>query len=52
MNAFGWIRQHHDAISVASGVILVGFGALLVTGLWNQVLSPVLRLVNGFEPPI
>ena len=52
MGAFGWIRRHHDAISVVSGTILVAFGALLVSGLWNEVMSPVLRLVNRFEPPI
>jgi hypothetical protein len=52
MGAFGLIRRHHGVISVVSGAILVAFGGLLVTGLWDDVLSPVLPLVNRFEPPI
>ena len=52
MGAFGVICRHHDTIGVVSGAILVAFGALLVSGVWNQVLSPVLRLVDRFEPPI
>ena len=52
MGAFGAIRRHHNTISVVSGAILVAFGVLLLTGLWTQVMSPVLRLVNRFEPPI
>jgi cytochrome c-type biogenesis protein len=57
--AAGWlagsmdvIRRHHDAISAVSGVVMVTIGLLLVTGVWVRLLSPFLRLVNRFEPPI
>lgn len=52
MRAFDVMRRHHDAISVASGAVLVAVGVLLVTGLWTQLLSPLFRVINGFEPPI
>jgi cytochrome c-type biogenesis protein len=52
MGAFGAIRRHHDTINIVSGVVLVTIGVLLLTGLWTQILSPVLRLENRFEPPI
>jgi cytochrome c biogenesis protein CcdA len=31
---------------------LAAIGLLLVTGAWVRVMSPLLRLVNSFEPPI
>ncbi len=46
------LKRHHETISVVSGVIMVSIGLLLVSGLWLQILAPVLRLVNRFEPPI
>jgi cytochrome c-type biogenesis protein len=52
MGAFDAIRRHHDTINLISGGILVAIGVLLVSGLWTQILSPVFRLVNRFEPPI
>lgn len=30
--AFGWVKRHFLAISVASGLLLAGFGVLMVTG--------------------
>jgi hypothetical protein len=32
--------------------MLVAIGLLLVTGAWVRVMSPLLRLVSSFEPPI
>lgn len=52
MRAFDVIRRHHDRISVASGVVLLAIGVLLVTGLWTRLLAPVFQLINRFEPPI
>lgn len=52
MGALDLLKRHHEAISLVSGVIMVAIGLLLVSGLWVQVLSPLLRLVNRFTPPI
>lgn len=52
MGALDILKRHHDTISLVSGVIMVSIGLLLVSGLWVQVMAPVLRLVNRFEPPI
>jgi cytochrome c-type biogenesis protein len=42
------------AFSMGLGVpfVLIVVGALIVSGAWVRVLSPLLRLVNSFEPPI
>jgi len=48
----GFLQRHYRAIAGVSGSMLVAIGLLLVTGAWVRVMSPLLRLVNSFEPPI
>ncbi|MBA3364154.1 MAG: cytochrome c biogenesis CcdA family protein [Actinomycetota bacterium] len=52
MRRLGVLQRHHRAISGLSGSLLVAIGLLLVTGAWVRITSPLLRLVNSFEPPI
>jgi cytochrome c-type biogenesis protein len=52
VGALDVLKHHHDAISFGSGLVMVVIGLLLITGAWLQVMSPVLRLVNRFEPPL
>ncbi len=52
VGALDVLRRHHETISVVSGAVMVVIGLLLVSGLWVRLLSPVLRLVNQFQPPI
>lgn len=52
MGALDVLKRHHDAISFASGLVMALIGILLISGAWVRVMSPVLRLVNSFEPPL
>lgn len=52
MRRLGFLQRHYHAIAGVSGSVLVVIGVLLVTGAWVRVMSPLLRLVNSFEPPI
>jgi len=52
MRRLGFLQRHYRAIAGVSGSVLVAIGLLLVTGAWVRVISPLLRLVNSFEPPI
>lgn len=52
MGAFRFFSRHYRVFAAISGVIMVAIGVLLVTGLWVQLLSPVLNEVNRFSPPI
>lgn len=52
MRRLGVLQRHHRAIAGGSGSLLVAIGLLLVTGAWVRIMSPLLRLVNSFEPPI
>ena len=52
MRRLGFLQRHNRAIAGISGTMLVAIGLLLVSGAWVRVMSPLLRLVNSFEPPI
>ncbi len=46
----GWLRRHQRAIQVTGGVLLVGVGILLVTGVWEDLNRWVQsELVNEFQ---
>lgn len=52
MSVFGWVRRHHQAITRAGGLMLVGIGVLLVTGLWTDLTVAMRVWVNGFTPAV
>ena len=52
MRRLGFLQRQYRAIAGVSGSMLVAIGLLLVSGAWVRVMSPLLRLVNSFEPPI
>jgi cytochrome c-type biogenesis protein len=52
MRRLGFLQRHYHVIAGVSGSMLVVIGVLLLTGVWVRALSPLLRLVNSFQPPI
>lgn len=44
-----WFREHQRAISIAGGAVLVAVGLLLVTGIWDSLVTDLLNWVGGFE---
>ncbi len=50
VRALGWLRRHTRRIQVAGGVLLVGVGLLLVSGLWGGLLAWMQTSVAGFTP--
>ena len=42
--SFGLLRRHAHTIEVAGGVMLVGIGLFLVTGAWQRLFAPLVRL--------
>jgi len=52
MRRLGFLQRHYHAIAGVSGSVFLAIRLLLMTGAWVRVISPVLRLVNSFEPPI
>jgi cytochrome c-type biogenesis protein len=43
MGAFGWAKRHFGAIRVASGLVLVAYGVLMVTGQFTWISSHLAR---------
>src|SRR4051794_23864494 len=52
---FGWaarsiafLRRHIRAINIAGGVLLVGIGVLMVTGIWNAWMLQLGSVIGGY----
>jgi cytochrome c-type biogenesis protein len=52
LGALRFFSRHYRGFAAVSGLLLVTMGVLLVSGLWTQLLSPVLNAVNRYTPPI
>lgn len=39
VGTFGWLRRHTRGIQILGGVLLIGVGLALVTGLWSDFVS-------------
>ena len=50
VRALGWLRRHTRTIQIGGGVLLVGVGLLLLTGLWGGLLAKLQVSVAGFTP--
>jgi cytochrome c-type biogenesis protein len=51
-SVLGFVRRHRAGISIAGGAVLVCIGVLLVTGVWNELISNLQSQVGtttGFE---
>ena len=52
MGALSWVKRHYQWIAGVSGVVMVTIGLLVFTNAWTRVLSPILRVIRNFNPPI
>jgi cytochrome c-type biogenesis protein len=52
--ALRYVRRNYHWFAGVGGVMLITIGILVATNLWTVLLSRlgVLRLVQGFEPPL
>lgn len=47
-----FVKRHIRAINIIGGVLLVVIGVLMVTGLWSDLMSQFLAVIQGFEPAL
>jgi len=52
IGALARLRRHSVALERAGGTVLVVVGVLLVTGLWDRVLTALQPAVSGFTPAL
>lgn len=48
-SSIGWVRRHIRAVNIAGGVVLIVIGALMLSGLWSELLSWIGGAISGFE---
>lgn len=44
-----WVRRHIRAINIVGGVLLIVMGVLLVTGIWNALMTDFAGVIGGFD---
>jgi cytochrome c-type biogenesis protein len=49
LGALDWARRHRVAIMRVGGVMLIGLGVLLVTGLWGDIVASLQGWIGSFE---
>lgn len=52
MTAIGWARRHRVALARIGGGLMITVGALLLTGLWQDLLSQIQRFTLGYTTPV
>jgi cytochrome c-type biogenesis protein len=50
--SMAWAKKHVRAINIVGGVLLIVIGVLLVTGVWNMLLSQFMAVIYGFQPAL
>ena len=53
MSSLKWVQRNYHWITGVSGVVMIVIGALMLSGYWYRVLTPILNRINGnFSPGI
>jgi Cytochrome c biogenesis protein len=52
MGALGWVKRHYVWVMRLGGAMLVAIGALLVTGVWNDMTVQMQIWVSNFSPAV
>jgi cytochrome c-type biogenesis protein len=50
--SIAWVKRHIRLINIIGGGLLILIGLLLVTGLWNAILSQLQAVILGFVPAL
>ncbi|WP_418961451.1 cytochrome c biogenesis CcdA family protein [Streptomyces tritici] len=48
LGAFGWVKRHYVWVMRIGGVMMIGTGLLLLTGVWDSMVSAMQTWTNGF----
>jgi len=50
--AIAWVKKRIRVVNIVGGVLLILVGLLLVTGVWNLLLSNFQAVIDGFVPAL
>lgn len=48
----GWIRKHYQLIMRLGGALLVAIGVMLVTGIWNTIVTHMQTWISTYDLPL
>lgn len=51
-SSVAWLRRHVRVINLVGGTLLTALGALMVSGLWQILISRLAVVIGGFETPL
>ncbi|MEO8529336.1 MAG: cytochrome c biogenesis protein CcdA [Pseudolysinimonas sp.] len=51
-SSIAWVKRHIRLINIIGGVLLIVIGVLLVTGIWNLLISEFQAVIYGFVPAL
>jgi cytochrome c-type biogenesis protein len=51
-SSIAWVKRHIRAVNIVGGVLLIVVGLLLVTGVWNLLMSNFQAVIDGFVPAL
>lgn len=50
--SIAWVKRHIRVVNIVGGVLLILVGVLLVTGVWNLLISDFQAVIDGFVPAL
>jgi cytochrome c-type biogenesis protein len=50
--SIGWVKRHIRVVNIVGGVLLIVIGVLLVTGVWNWLISDFQAVIDAFVPAL
>ena len=52
VGASRWLRRHVRTVNIVGGVLLIAIGVLMVSGLWQSLLSHLTAVIQGYVPAL
>jgi cytochrome c-type biogenesis protein len=52
MDRLDWVGRNYHWITGIAGAVMIVIGFLMVTGLWMNLLNPILQRIQTFETPL
>ncbi len=52
LGAVGWVRRHQRGVQVAGGIMMILVGVLLLTGLWQTLITQLQSWALGYVAPL
>lgn len=50
--SIAWVKKHIRVVNIVGGVLLIVVGILLLTGVWNLLMSNFQAVIDGFVPAL